>query len=36
MKTSQSVWMFLCALWSQFALAEADWVLRWGCDLFNG
>ncbi|MGB1916980.1 MAG: amidohydrolase, partial [Luminiphilus sp.] len=30
MKTSQSIWMFLCALWSQFALAEADWVLRGG------
>ena len=30
MKTSQSVWMFLCTLWSQFALAEADWVLRGG------
>ena len=30
MKPSQSVWMFLCALLSQFALAEADWVLRGG------
>ena len=30
MKRSQSVWMFLGALWSQFALADADWVLRGG------
>ena len=30
MKRRQSVWMFLGALWSQLALAEADWVLRGG------
>jgi len=30
MKASQPVWIFLTALWSQFALAEADWVLRGG------
>ena len=30
MKTSQSIWIFLTALWSQFALGEADWVLRGG------
>ena len=28
MKKSQFIWMFLGALWTQFALAEADWVLR--------
>ena len=36
MKTSKFIWMFLGALWSQCALAEADWVLRGGCDLFDG
>jgi len=30
MKTSQPVWIFLTVLWSQFAVAEADWVLRGG------
>ena len=30
MKTSQFIWMFLGALWSQCALAAADWVLRGG------
>ena len=30
MKASQSPWMFLGVLYSQFALAEADWVLRGG------
>ena len=30
MKTSQSVWMFLGVLSSQFVLADADWVLRGG------
>ena len=30
MKKSQFTWMFLGALWTQFALAEADWVLRGG------
>ena len=30
MKTSEPAWILLTALWSQFALAEADWVLRGG------
>ena len=30
MKANQSPWMFLGVLCSQFALAEADWVLRGG------
>ena len=30
MKKSQSAWVFLGAIWSHFALAEADWVLRGG------
>jgi len=30
MKATQSPWMFLGVLCSQFALAEADWVLRGG------
>ena len=28
--TSQSFFVFLSALWSQFVLADADWVLRGG------